>query len=302
MSHKVIRKNYMKKFRAFDKNTSIISSVILGSYIMQILSLITIGTYLLSFHTTTSYIVVAIIAFVIGTRLRGLNNIIHECSHFTFATNRVDNVILGNIAAAMILQSFEAYRKEHLTHHAHLGDYERDLDIQGIEAYHLEDELTWKTIVRHVLTPIFGLHLPGYLSVNLSASGGWAYALQKAGLIIATLIFAYFNPQAAVLLVVIPFLWIFTAINYWTDCIDHGGIIGSDDELEASRNMILPKALRVFLFPRNDCYHLIHHLFPNVPAQHLEVCHDLLLENTAYRETQNIDKVPEAINGVKLSA
>ena len=126
--------------------------------------------------------------------------------------------------------------------------------------------------------------------------------MQKAGLIVATLIFAYFNPQAAILLVVIPFLWIFTAINYWTDCIDHGGIIESGDELEASRNMILPKAFRVFLFPRNDCYHLIHHLFPNVPAQHLETCHDLLLENTAYRETQTINKVVETITGTKLSA
>ncbi len=302
MSYKTIRKDYMKKFRAFDKNTRITSSVILGSYILQLLFLIIIGTYLLSFQTTLSYIMIAFTVFMIGTRLRGLNNIIHECSHFTFATNRTDNVILGNIAAAMILQSFEVYRKEHLTHHAHLGDYQRDLDIQGIQAYRLEDELTGKTIIRHVLTPIFGLHLPGYLSVNLSASGGWAYAVLKSGLIVTTLIFAYFNPQAAVLLVVIPFLWIFTAINYWTDCIDHGGIIGSGDKLEASRNMILPIALRVFLFPRNDCYHLIHHLFPNVPAQHLEVCHDLLLENAAYRETQNIDKAVEAISTRRLSA
>jgi len=302
MSYKIIRKNYMKNFRKFDKNTRITSSIILGSYITQIIILIAMGTYLLSTQTIPAYFGVGAIAFIIATRLRGLNNIVHECTHFTFANNRADNVVLGSISAAMILQSFTAYRKEHLTHHAHLGDYQKDLDIQGIQAYHLEDKLTWKTITRHVLTPIFGFHLPGYLSVDLSANDGLRYALQKTGLISITLIFAYFNPQAAVFLVIVPFLWVFTAINYWTDCIDHGGIIGSDDELEASRNMILPKLLRVIIFPRNDCYHLIHHLFPNVPAQHLDTCHDLLLENDAYRKTQNGDKLITHIGTEGLSA
>ena len=302
MSYKIIRKIYMKSFRNFDKNTHITSSIILGSYIVQIIILIAIGAYLLSTQTVLAYFGVGFIAFIIATRLRGLNNIVHECTHFTFANNRIDNMVLGSIAAAMILQSFTAYRKEHLTHHAHLGDYEKDLDIQGIQAYHLEDELTWKTIARHVLTPVFGLHLPGYLSVDLSANDGVRYAIQKIGLISITLIFAYFNPQAAVFLVIVPFLWVFTAINYWTDCIDHGGIIGSDDELEASRNMILPKLLRVIFFPRNDCYHLIHHLFPNVPAQHLNTCHDLLLENDAYRKIQMGDKLTAHIGAERLSA
>lgn len=301
MTYKIIRKNYTKNFRTFDKNTRITSSVILGSYIVQIIILIVMGTYFLTIQTVPAYFGVVIIVFIIATRLRGLNNIIHECTHFTFVNNRADNVILGNIAAAMILQSFSAYRKEHLTHHAHLGDYERDLDIQGIQAYHLEDKLTWRTIIRHVLTPIFGLHLPGYLSIDLCANDGVGYAIQKISLISITLIFAYFNPQAAVFLVVVPFVWVFTAINYWTDCIDHGGIIGSDDELEASRNMILPKFLRVIFFPRNDCYHLIHHLFPNVPAQHLDICHDLLLENEAYRKTQKGYKLSTHICAERLS-
>lgn len=302
MTHKTIRTNYMKRFRFFEKNTRITSSLILGSYIAQIIGLIVAATYLLSFQTAFAYVGVGLAAFIISTRLRGLNNIVHECTHFTFAEKRADNVLLGNIAAAMILQSFDAYRKEHLTHHAHLGDYEKDLDIQGIQGYHLEDKLTWKTIARHIATPFLGLHLPGYFSVNLSAHDGVGYGLQKIALIVATAIFAYFNPQAALFLVIIPFFWIFTAINYWTDCVDHGGIIGLEDELEASRNMILPLFARVFLFPRNDCYHLIHHLFPTVPAQHLETCHDLLLENAAYRKSQKIYETDIDVKAAKLSA
>ncbi|MEO1468088.1 MAG: hypothetical protein AAFV86_03455, partial [Pseudomonadota bacterium] len=38
------------------------------------------------------------------------------------------------------------------------------------------------------------------------------------------------------------------------------------------------------VFPRNDCFHLIHHLFPTVPADHLDYCHERLLGDPAYRE------------------
>lgn len=300
MSGEMVRKDYMKGFRALDKNTRLQSSLILGSYIAQILIPIAVGTYLLRTPTVLTYFAIGLIVIFIGTRFRGLNNIVHECSHFTFATNRGDNVIMGNIAASMLLNSFENYRKEHLTHHAHLGDYEKDLDIRGIESFHLEDKLTIYTIVRHVLTPLVGYHLPRYFSVNFSLDGGIGYFLQKIVLILGTLVLGYFNPQAALLLVVIPFVWVYSAINYWTDCVDHGGLIGSEDELEASRNLILPKAVRVFLFPRNDCYHLIHHLFPSIPAQHFDKCHKQLLENASYRTAQNTDKSSTSINSTKL--
>jgi fatty acid desaturase len=42
--------------------------------------------------------------------------------------------------------------------------------------------------------------------------------------------------------------------------------------------------LRFFLFPRNDCYHLIHHLFPGVPVNHFDRCHEELLQDPKYRE------------------
>lgn len=300
MSGELVRKDYMKGFRALEKNTRLQSSLILASYIAQIFIPMIIGTYLLRNPSVLAYIGIGVIAVFIGTRFRGLNNIVHECSHFTFAVNRGDNVIMGNIAASILLNSFDNYRKEHLTHHAHLGDYEKDLDIKGIQGFHLEDKLTWYTIVRHVLTPIVGYHLPLYFSVNFSLRDGIGYFLQKLSLVMATLIFAYFNPLAALLLVIIPFVWVYSAINYWTDCIDHGGLIGSEDELDASRNLVLPKFLRVFLFPRNDCFHLIHHLFPNIPAQHLDACHETLLENKSYWITQNAGSSSADIKVVDL--
>jgi fatty acid desaturase len=170
-----------------------------------------------------------------------------------------------------------------MTHHAYLGDYEHDRDLQRIRDLRIEDSLTRSTILRHALTIATGRHLPYYLGANLSARDGKFYAAAKAGLIALACLFLLVDPLAAILLVWLPYVWIFTGINYLTDCLDHGGLIGAEDELDSSRNMPLPKQLRVLLTPRNDCFHLVHHLFPQVPAHYLEACHERLLSHPEYR-------------------
>ena len=61
------------------------------------------------------------------------------------------------------------------------------------------------------------------------------------------------------------------------------GLIGAADELDSSRNMPVPKAIGMLFFPRNDCFHLVHHLFPQVPTRHLRDCHGRLLSHPEYR-------------------
>lgn len=191
--------------------------------------------------------------------------------------------MFGRICASLLLGSFRAYREEHMSHHAHCGDYEKDLDLQGSRAFRLEEPLTPRAILRHALTPIFGLHFRRLPNVNLSAVDGKRYRAMKIGLIAAATLFLVLDPVAALVLVWFPFLWVYTAINYWTEVIDHAGLVGSEDELDASRNFIVPKQLSVIFFPRNDCYHLVHHLFPQVPARHYDACHRQLLAHPDYR-------------------
>ncbi len=290
MSGYVVRHEFMRSFRGLQKNSRILAILTVASYASQVVLVIGLGTWLLQHDLTwTSGLGLGGVVFFIATRLRGFNNIVHECSHYSFSVNRDDNRILGSICASLNLGCFRDYRDEHLTHHAHVGDYERDMDLHGIQDLKLEAELTPKTVLRHILTPILGLHFPYYLNPNLSARDGLIYWMMKISLVGAAILYLLIDPLAALVLVWLPFLWVFTAINYWTDCIDHGGIVSNEDELEASRNFVVPKLFRVILFPRNDCFHLVHHLFPLIPSNHLEACHEKMMNNPAYNERVNGD-------------
>jgi len=286
MSGHAIRQEFLPQFRALRANSRLLAIMILVSYVAQLLGAIGLGYWLLTLPlSVVSGLGIAAVMFFIGTRLRGFNNMVHECCHYAFSVERHDNAVIGSIAASIVMGSFHDYRDEHLTHHAHLGDYEKDLDLQGIRHFRLEAPLTPRTIARHILTPILGLHLPEYVSINLSARDGTVYRLLKFALIGAAVLFLIYDPLPALLLVWIPFLWIFTAINYWMDCIDHAGLVHAEDELDASRNVnhSLPRVLSTIVFPRNDGYHLIHHLFPQLPVHHFGRCHEQLMANPEYR-------------------
>lgn len=288
----------MREFKGLSMYSRRKSVMIVGSYILQVIVAMSLGYWILqSPLSLPTGLALAIVILFIGTRLRGLNNIVHECSHFTFSKRREDNVLFGSICASLVLGCFADYRDEHMTHHAHLGDYDKDLDLQGIREFHLEEPLTPRTLLRHILTPLLGLHLRHYLNVNLSARDGTAYRALKIGLIATAVALLAVDPLAALLLVWLPYVWVYTAMNYWTDCIDHAGLVGSDDELDASRNFLVPRQLRAFLFPRNDCYHLVHHLFPQVPARHYDACHARLMNHPEYRARMEGGAVQDSADG-----
>ncbi|MEM7752266.1 MAG: fatty acid desaturase [Pseudomonadota bacterium] len=238
----------------------------------------------------------------IATRMRGLNNIIHECSHATFSVERADNARIGKICAALLFNSFAEYRDEHLSHHAHLGDYEHDLDLQGIEGLKLHDTLSPKVVLRHALTPLIGRHLPYYLGLNMSAKDGAAYQVLKYSVLAAALLFTAVFPLTGVIFVIVPFVFVYSALNYWADCLDHAGIVATGDDLTASRNILAPAALRWIFFPRNDCYHLVHHLFPHIPARHLGASHDLLTHDEIYAARSNAVRGPKEVENVLVPA
>ena len=296
MSGLELRSKYMRNFTGLDRYSTIIARLIVAGYLLQIVGAMILGHLLLTYLATlTGYTLVAFLAIYIATRMRGLNNIVHECSHASFAADRQENVRLGSICASVILSCYKDYRDEHLTHHRYLGDYDKDLDLQGIEDLKLHDPITTKTVLRHIFTPLIGRHLPYYLGANMSARDGWIYQLLKIGLIAVTLLVAILAPLTAIILIIIPFVFIYSAMNYWTDCLDHAGLVASEDEIDSSRNILAPTPLKLLMFPRNDCFHLVHHLFPQIPARHLPACHEALEADEAYATKPHAVRAPRKL-------
>ncbi|MDD9979103.1 MAG: fatty acid desaturase [Boseongicola sp.] len=289
----------MREFSGMEKYTRMSSWIILAGYFLQYAAAVAVGTYLLGLDNLWVMIPgLFMVLLFLGTRMRALNNIVHECSHSTFSVVREDNARIGSICSAVLFGSFKDYRDEHLTHHAHVGDYEQDLDLQGIEDLRLHDPLTPRVILRHIVTPLIGRHLPYYLSINLSDRDGAVYQALKFAVIIGTGMAMFFAPLSALLFILVPFFIVYSTLNYWADCMDHAGLVPTDDDLYASRNILAPKLLRWIFFPRNDCYHLVHHLFPQVPARHLPVTHDALMSDDMYSAQSNAVRAIDQKKGI----
>lgn len=289
MSAGAVRRKFISSLRGFDAYSVPVAWAVFTGYILQIVLLIAAGAMImkLSMHWFFVAVLVVAVQTLIATRLRGLNNIVHECSHASFCQNREQNDLIGKLSASLLLGSFSRYKAEHMTHHAHLGNYERDADLKRIEPLGLHDQLTARVIGRHILNPFLGRHLPYYLSVNVDKSDGIAFSAIKVGTLFISFVFAFANPVFGALFLVLPYLFFFTALNYWADCIDHAGLASENDDLDSSRNVLVPSPVRLLLFPRNDCYHLVHHLFPTVPAAHLAEAHQILMDDPEYSARAN---------------
>ena len=284
----LLRRNYVKQFSSFGRLGVPAAWAVVLLYVSTIVVCVVAGYLLLNGPITFPEAFALVLLMILtATRLRGLNNIVHECSHSTFCRSREQNVLIGRVCASFTLSSFKKYKDEHLSHHAHLGDAELDRDFRGIAHFGLNEKLDRLAIIRHVVTPLMGKHLPYYVSIDLSDDDGAWFKWLRVSLVFSGIAFTAAEPVPGALLILIPYLLVFSSLNYWADCIDHAGLIGSEDELDASRNVIVPRIVKWLFFPRNDSYHLVHHLFPQVPARHLETAHKILVADSLYATKSN---------------
>lgn len=222
----------------------------------------------------------------IGTRMRALGNILHETAHGTYFERKVHNEILGRLIASLDGQTFERYRRKHWTHHAHLGVESLDLDFAERRTFRFDrkDPFPFK---RHVLMPLTLFHIKHYLRYSFSLDGGvdWVRAFQL-GVLGLTLWFALAGGAVALFLFVfIPYVSSYQILRYWSDSLDHAQLLGEAESFDRARNhLFASNLLNLFFFPRNDGYHLVHHLFPNLPARSFPDAHALLLSHPLYAE------------------
>lgn len=247
----------------------------------------------------------------IGTRWRALGNMMHECAHGIFVEKARDNTFFGHLISTLDLSDFTDYVKQHVSHHAYLGNPERDLDYKSRRAFlnpkgapvlRLFNNIcmcaTILPLWLHILRP----------SVWTKESPLWVNLIRTVYLAsaFATLCIPATRELAALYLF-LPYLAAYQWMKIFSDSADHLFLYGKDDPLDRSRNHLLPtQLLNWVFFPRNDAYHLLHHLFPSMPTHHYPKAHVLLLQHPWYSERSHqfvswaaSEPLKEAISGPK---
>lgn len=244
---------------------------------------------------------------VVGSRMRALGNMLHEASHRSLSRSVRVNDALGHLLAAIDFQSFQNYRREHLSHHLYLGTVERDLDFQRTRAFGFATRVAspWKT---HIGGALKLRHLPAFLRPVLWSreDGPRVTLLRLLGYVAVVLGLTLASGwQVFFLVFVIPYITSYQVFRYWSDAFDHGSLLAEEDEFLRSRNhaflffedkgvfarkfgLFLSYVANALIFPRNDAYHLTHHLFPSVPTRLLPEAHRILLQDSLYAARNHI--------------
>jgi fatty acid desaturase len=229
--------------------------------------------------------VYAVAIFVIGMRQRCIGNIIHECSHAAFVTDRKWNEAIGLMLSILLFYSFNSYRQNHMTHHRYTGDYERDRDFVDTAKFGFHNRLTltrWKQHLRRLLGPeVLSAYIGRTIYVTTETLPWRLARLGYIALLVAAVIATVWESSIGLFVLafwIVPLLMTLPVIGYLSDIMDHGGLIWNEIDVEKSRNYIVKNQMIMWMFfPRNDSYHLLHHLFPAVATRSLPECHAILM-------------------------
>lgn len=254
-----------------------------------------VGAIVLSehFQNPIAYFLTLII---IGSRMRGLDNIMHEASHHMLFRNPTVNKVIACIFAAYpVFTSFDAYTRSHRLHHKYLWDSDKDPDTKRYRIFGLDrpprrfiDFLT-----KHLLKPMTLIHVPHYflgtLHVNLFTRS--ETLIEKLArvlywtILVGVCWYLGWLHQLTIYWLV-PFFTTFQVIRYWVEMAEHSGL-ETNDPLQSSRNSFGSLVERFLLQPHHDSYHLVHHLYPGIPHFNLKKAHLILMQSTEYRSAHH---------------
>lgn len=243
---------------------------------------------------------IAVIAIVqIGGRQRSLADVLHQSAHRSLARSPFLNDILGTyFSGYLVLQSLSGYRKSHVVgHHGSFADPVLDPDYAAlIEAGICGQNRTTEHALRYLLaipTVRSTVRYLKYLAKHRMRVSGESVSETCRRIIF---LFACVSIAAALgllqeLLVfwVIPYLTTQAWIGAVCELAEHYPMIDTENviDIQATRNRHTSRLTCALLgLTRTEGLHLVHHLFPKLPAWHALKAHAILLLDDAYRANE----------------
>lgn len=226
---------------------------------------------------------------LIANRQRALGNILHDAGHRNLWRDRRRNDLVARVLVAPLLfASLSSYRASHFRHHMALGHQHQDPDFlptpERMPSHWLQSYMThvfcWKAWLGS-----FAGHL-------LNGDVGWASKMY---------IVAWWGGALWLLWSVADMHWALTFMVLWLmaratvfhlittlrEMCDHHGL-QPGGVFSYTRDMACQGLWRRLIHPRNNGYHLTHHLLPSVPYYRLPQAHQLLKSQPLFRQRSTI--------------
>jgi fatty acid desaturase len=222
---------------------------------------------------------------VVANRQRALGNILHDAGHRNLCRAlRVNDVIAGLLVAPLLFASLKSYRADHFKHHMQLGRAGCDPDL--IDPPQVLPRHWLASYLRQVFSPRawWGNFLGHLGAAGVSWSARAAIVAWWLGALALLLEFtgAHFT-LAFIGLWLLARATVFHLITTLREMCDHFGL-RPGGILSFTRDMAVRGPVRWLIHPRNNGYHLTHHLLPAVPYYLLPRAHTIFRRLPAYRE------------------
>lgn len=258
--------------------------------------------------------VLALAVFVIGGRQRALAGVLHQACHGTLMTNlRTGRILAATLGGYPVLQSLSGYRASHVrNHHGHFGDPDRDPDYQFFLRAGLYRESSGPgSFRRHLagsLSPWTTLRYIGFLFRHRILNPHERRGETLVRLMLYALIIVAAAQWNALWIVLVYWLLPLVTTQVWigsfAELLEHYPLMqrvpATDVRMSHNRdfgwmwNLVLGEK-------RGEGYHLVHHLFPQVPLWALHRVHQILLTDPEYARVLMPRTPLEALRAIEAS-
>ncbi|WP_081466416.1 fatty acid desaturase [Collimonas fungivorans] len=228
---------------------------------------------------------VPVAIIVVANRQRAMGNLLHDAGHRNlFNSDKANDLIATFLLAPALFNSLAIYRKLHSRHHAFLGDPLRDPDY--ITSITGEQSSWWLTYRKYIFS--FGCwrgSVMGHLGIpdlNLKRSAYiyfWWLSILAMAVIVMNIQFAL----TFFALWMIAKASMFHLVTTFREMCDHFGL-EPGGIFSFTRDVSTLSPWRWIVHPRNNGYHLTHHLMPAVPYYRLHQTHEMLIKLPHYME------------------